>query len=139
MSDPKAMMTTAQFAKKAGVSTSTVSKWIRSGKVEGTKQGGKWMISEDQLKKVTDASSGPAKPKAASAPKPAKTATPPTAKKSDGPCHSVEAFSNLTYLTPFGVERYLKEGKLTGKMNSSGQWEVDASNLERKEIKHLVR
>lgn len=139
MSDPKAMLTTSQFAKKAGVSTSTVSKWIRSGKVEGTKQGGKWMISEDQLEKTTSAPSTPAATKPAAAPKAPKSTVPKAVKRGGGSTHSVEAFSELTYLTPFGVTRYLKEGKLTGIVNSAGKWEVDASNLERKEIQHLIR
>lgn len=139
MSDPKAMLTTSQFAKKAGVSTSTVSKWIRSGKVTGTKQGGKWMISEDQLEKTTSAPSTPAAPKPAAAPKAPKSSAPKAAKKGGGSTHSIEAFSELTYLTPFGVKKYLKEGKLTGSINGAGEWEVDASNLEKKEIQHLIR
>lgn len=130
MSDLK-VISTQEFAKKAGVSASTVSKWIRAGKVEGTKQGGKWMLCEDQLEKVA--------PLSTSSQKTIKSTVDVERKKSNSKGYTTEEFSNITYLTPFGVERYLKEGKLIGNKNASGQWEVDASNIEKKEFKHLIR
>lgn len=138
MSDTKTM-TTQEFAKKAGVSASTVSKWIRSGKVEATKQGGKWMICEDQLEKVASSSASSPKSVPAKTQKPTKSDTKSGNLNSNKKAYSTEEFSEITYLTIFGVERYLKEGRLTGNKNASGQWEVDASNLEKIEIRHLIR
>lgn len=127
---PQNMLTSQQFASQAGISTSTVLKWLRSGKIQGRKQNGKWMISADQLPLQNETAS--------TAPSPAGNDSPAAA----GPkaeCYSVEEFSALTYLTRFGVERFLKEGRLTGKKDGSGQWQVDAANLERDHIKHLRR
>lgn len=45
----------------------------------------------------------------------------------------------MTYLTPFGVERYLKEGRLSGTRSASGQWQVDGVNLDKGDIQRLVR
>lgn len=53
--------------------------------------------------------------------------------------YSIEEFSSMTYLTPFGVERFLKEGRLSGCKDASGQWQVDGSNLDREDIQRLVR
>lgn len=131
------MLTTQQFAQRASVSASTVSKWLRDGKIKGIKEGGKWMISADQLpgqaspEKETAIAAPAAKSKTTAAQKPA------AANPQKG--YSLEQFSQITYLTPYGVERYLKEGRLSGTRDASGKWVVDASNLERSDIKHLVR
>lgn len=127
------MLTTQQFAEKASVSSSTVSKWLRSGKLKGVKEGRKWMISADQLSQIGDAGSPTDKAK-----------QPPTAStgsvKSGGKKgYSIKQFSEITYLTPFGVERFLKDGRLSGVRESSGSWIVDAANLEKSDIKRLVR
>ena len=131
------MFTTQQFAERASVSPSTVSKWLRDGKIKGIKKGGKWMISADQLpvptsvEKESTIAAPAAKNETAAAHKPV------AAKPQNG--YSLEQFSQITYLTPYGVERYLKEGRLKGARDTSGKWVVDASNLERSDIKHLVR
>jgi len=127
------MLTTQQFAEKASVSASTVSKWLRTGKIKGVKEGRKWMISANQLSQVTDSQEPTAKtkPTAAASTAPAKTGN----KKG----YSIEQFSEITYLTPLGVRRYLKEGRLIGTQESAGNWVVDAANLEKSDIKHLVR
>jgi excisionase family DNA binding protein len=138
MTDPKGLMTSQQFAEHAGISTSTVSKWLRSGKVKGVKQGGKWMISADQL-----ANPAPTQPET-------KSAAPAAAKKSSPAinmpkptsalhAYSIEEFSAISYLTTYGVERFLKEGRLTGTKDGSGRWVVDHANVERPEIQRLLR
>jgi excisionase family DNA binding protein len=131
------MFTTQQFAERASVSPSTVSKWLRDGKIKGIKKGGKWMISADQL----PAQTSPEKESTIAAPavesKKAPAQNPADANPQNG--YSLEQFSQITYLTPYGVERYLKEGRLKGARDTSGKWVVDASNLERSDIKHLVR
>jgi len=131
------MFTTQQFAERASVSPSTVSKWLRDGKIKGIKKGGKWMISADQVPVQTS----PEKESTIAAPAAErKTATPQKpAAANPQKGYSLEQFSQITYLTPYGVERYLKEGRLSGARDASGKWVVDASNLEKSDIKHLVR
>ena len=126
------MLTTQQFAEKASVSTSTVSKWLREGKIEGVKEGRKWKISTEQLARITvskETAGGTAQPAASKAP----------AEAGSQKGYSVEQFSEITYLTPFGVERYLREGRLSGTRDASGVWVLDPANLEKSEIKHLIR
>jgi excisionase family DNA binding protein len=138
MTDPKGLMTSQQFAEHAGISPSTVSKWLRSGKVKGVKQGGKWMISADQLVKAvpTQTDIKAATPAAGKKSPPVINAPKPT---SAPRAFSIEEFSAMSYLTPYGVERYLKEGRLTGKKDGSGRWVVDQTNVERTEIQRLLR
>ena len=131
------MLTTQQFAEKASVSASTVSKWLREGKIEGVKQGRKWMISVEQLSKMTATEKPASKTQPAAKASAAAPATRPAGENGKG--YSIDQFSEMTYLTPFGVERYLKEGRLTGSRDSSGAWIIDADNLDREDIKHLVR
>ena len=51
----------------------------------------------------------------------------------------MEEFSRLTFLTPAGVVKYLKQGILSGNQAEDGQWEVGADNLENGRIQHLIR
>jgi excisionase family DNA binding protein len=44
------LLTTREFASRAGIPTSTVTKLIKVGKVRAEKKSGKWMIAADQLK-----------------------------------------------------------------------------------------
>jgi Helix-turn-helix domain len=124
------MLTSQQFASQAGISTSTVLKWLRSGKIQGHKQNGKWMISDDQLPLQNEPALTPPSPAGSNAPAAAGTET---------EHYSVEEFSALTYLTRFGVERFLKEGRLTGARDGSGKWQIDPANLEKDHIQHLRR
>jgi hypothetical protein len=138
MTAPKEMLTSQKFAERAGVSASTVSKWLKSGKVKGVKQSGKWMISTDQLAGPDHAK--PAQVPATPAASKAATATAPAAKPvATGRAYSVEEFSAMTYLTTYGVERFLKEGRLTGHKDENGKWSVDHSNVDLPSIRHLLR
>jgi excisionase family DNA binding protein len=134
MANSNDMLTTQQFAEKASVSASTVSKWLREGKIEGVKKGRKWMISADQLAGLTSSGDQAKSTEPAAA---ASAAAPAKAGPKGG--YTVKQFSEITYLTPFGVELYLKEGRLRGTRESSGEWVVDAANLEKGDIKHLLR
>lgn len=133
------LLSTQTFAKKAGVSAGTVSKWLRSGKIKGMKQSGKWMIDAGELnaiggdqfldpKKQSSGKKAAAKPKAAT----------PKAKFS-GKTFTVEEFNAMTYLTEFGILKWVKQGKLSSTRDESGQLRIDASNLEKASIKHLIR
>ena len=143
------LLTSAEFAKKTGLTTAAVSKLIREGKIKATKKSGKWMIDSDQLKaKAVTADSKPGKPaaqKKAAKPKTAavkdkKSAAP----KADKPAAATKSFSiaefaGMTYLTEKGVAEWLKIGRLTGSQDNQGAWRIDAANLEAPGIKRLVR
>lgn len=68
-------------------------------------------------------------PKEKAAPKPEKAAK----------SFSVAEFANMTYLTENGVMQWLQQGLLKGQQNASGEWQIEASNLEVPNVKRLVR
>jgi len=141
MSGSKDSLTTQQFAMKAGVSASTVSKWIRTEKIKGEKRDGKWLIPAAEISKISTSPSPKDTPgKAAAAPqeKMPSQAPPPTP-KAGNKSYSVKEFSDLTYLTEFGVEKWLREGRLIPATDASDQPRVDASNLDRPTVKRLIR
>ncbi len=148
------LLTTQAFSKKVGVSAATVTKWLNSGKIKGKKEGNKWLIAASELKKTSRAKpkpsnkEAPAKVKSKSAQlkkkTTAKAAKPKAPAIATEPAHgaksfSVQEFSDITYLTAFGVEKWLKEGRLTGGVDASGQKRIDAANLENPIVKRLVR
>jgi hypothetical protein len=141
-------LTTGEFAKKAGIPASSVTKLIRDGKIKAEKKSGKWAIAPDQLKAkaVTD-SSKPRKKVAKPAPKKA-AAKKPAAAKNDKlakgktateKTYTVAEFAAMTYLTEWGVMEWLKRGRLTGQQGVGGEWKIDAANLETSDVKRLVR
>ena len=146
-------LTTGEFASKIGISTSTVSKLIRENKISAEKKSGKWLISPDQLKakairelrksgkkpagKKTEKSTS--KQTASRKPVSAKKEAPATSKKTANKTYTIAEFASLTYLTEFGVQEWLKEGRLTGRQAPGGEWKIEAANLEAPAFKHLVR
>jgi excisionase family DNA binding protein len=141
MSGSNDSLTTQQFARKAGVSASTVSKWIRTEKIKGEKSGGKWLIPAAEISKVSPAPPPKTTPgKAAVTPQENKPSEVPSpTPKAGAKSYSIKEFSDLTYLTEFGVEKWLREGRLIPATDGSGQPRVDASNLDRPSVKRLVR
>ena len=71
------------------------------------------------------------------APAPEKRAAPKPTKAAK--FFTVAEFADMTYLTEFGVMRWLKEGKLKGQQDEKGEWQIDAANLEVPNVKRLVR
>lgn len=139
MSKPNEMLTTRRFAEQAGVTPSTVSKWLRDGKIAGQKQGGTWQVPADQLAVVAAAASA-SESDTAPAPTKSKHPSAPAATTAGGhKDFSVEAFAELTYLTVAGVQRWLKEGRLQGSQDANGNWRVDGNNLVREAFQRLVR
>lgn len=133
MSSSKDFLTTKEFADKAGVSTSTVSKWLRTKKIEGQKKGRKWIIAAAEIAKVTTA-------KAQKSETPSKKTKPKASESAgSGKAYSVKEFSEMTYLTEFGVEKWLKEGRLVRAVDGSGQTMVAASNIDLPGVKRLLR
>ena len=126
------LLTTQQFAQRTGLSASTISNWLRSGKLQGIKQGRKWMIPADQLPAGRTSSKAPAskeQPKATVKPTP----------QANSSSYSIAEFAALTYLTELGVQRWLQEKKLAGFRHTDGEWRVYASNLDNHKVSHLLR
>ena len=146
-------LTTGEFASKAGIPASSATKLIREGKIKAEKKSGKWMISPDQLKAQTvkDLSKPGKKPGGKKAFKPANKKatvqkTAPTkkdksakARTTAGKMFTVTEFAGMTYLTEFGVKEWLKQGRLSGKQDTGGEWKIDSANLEIPGVKRLVR
>ena len=133
-------LTTGEFASKTGISTASVSKLIRDGKISAQKKSGKWMISLDQLKvsavkalskpgKKTGgekAAKSPSNKAAAAKPASAQKKAPAAEKKPADKAYTLAEFASLTYLTEFGVREWLKIGRLTGRQAPGGEWLIDA-------------
>jgi len=142
-------LTSAEFASKAGMTTSSVTKLIRAGKIKAEKKSGKWMISPDQLEakavQGTNKSNQKtaAKKSVSAAGKKAAVNKPAAAQKDElakaGNMYTVAEFAGMTYLTEFGVKEWLMQGRLTGQQAAGGEWQVDAANLEVPDVKRLVR
>jgi len=83
----------------------------------------------------------PKKTKAAAVKKSAapKKAKPAKAKTSTAKTIPLTDFVNMTYLTENGVKEWLKQGRLTGLQADSGEWMIEAANLEVPDIKRLMR
>lgn len=135
MAKPGNLLNAQEFAKNAGVSAATVSKWLRQGTIEGKKINGKWSVSSAELDKVNRSKKN-SKPSTSTARQP-KTKLPeakPAAKS-----FSIQEFCDMTYLTMFGVEKWLKEGRLTKVTDAHGQVRVDALSLENPYVKRMLR
>jgi len=79
------------------------------------------------------------KPAAAKKSVPPKKAKPAAAKTSAAKTISLADFVNMTYLTENGVKEWLKQGRLTGLRAESGEWMIEAANLEVPDVKRLMR
>ena len=134
-------LTTGEFASKAGIPTSSVTKLIRQGKIKAEKKSGKWMILPDQLNEQAVLNSSKPAKKKATLNKPAVTQKDKFAKAKTiaGKMYTVAEFAGLTYLTEFGVQEWLKQGRLSGQQAAGGEWKIDAANLELPGVKRLVR
>jgi predicted site-specific integrase-resolvase len=130
------LLTTREFAQKAGVSAGTVSKWLRQGTIEGKKINAKWSISDAELVKVTQTPGSLPAPSEHPIPK-ADAPSPNTA--TENRSYSIQEFSEMTYLTPYGVEKWVKEGRLKNTVDAAGQLRIDGSNLDRPDIMRLLR
>jgi predicted site-specific integrase-resolvase len=139
MPQAEKLLSTQAFAKKAGVSAGTVSKWLRSGKIKGTKQSGRWMIDAGELDSVGGTKSFDPKEKSAAKKAAAKPKAAARKAKLYGKTFSVEEFCTMTYLTEYGILKWVKQGKLSSTRDESGQLRIDASNLENASIRHLIR
>ena len=136
MPEPRKLFTAQEFADKAGVSSGTVSKWLRNGIINGQKKSGKWSIDAAELAKVTDKGG---KSSTAAKAGPSSSKPQPQINVRSAKSYSIQEFSEMTYLTEFGVRKWLKEGRLEKALDSQGNVRVDGANLEKPHVKRLVR
>jgi predicted site-specific integrase-resolvase len=137
-------LTTREFASRARITTSIVTKMIREGRIQAEKKSGKWRIAPNQLKSIPATSRQPGKPAAGTPPSSEKPASPKRQKSSQeqrsaAKHYRISEFAALTYLTEKGVVNWLKQGRLAGHKDQLGSWQVDAANLEKPDVKRLVR
>jgi predicted site-specific integrase-resolvase len=153
MAKKSELLTSSEFASKAGIPVSTVSKLIRAEKIKAVKKSGKWMISPSEIKvialKEASKSRKPTAKKRTSNPIRKKGSV--QAEKSPVPAperekqvsvrktYTVAEFAEVTYLTEYGVAEWLKNGLLSGQRDAKGDWQIDAANLEVPNVKRLVR
>jgi len=103
------------------------------------------MATKSQLKKGKSApkkkppKSAPKKAAVAKKPGPSKKTKPAKATASAAKAYSLAEFVNMTYLTENGVKAWLKQGRLSGRQNKTGEWMIDAANLDASDVKRLVR
>jgi len=133
MTENETTLTTAEYSKKTGLATSTVARMLRQGKLRGEKRGGKWAIFTSEIE---NSGVDNKQPNVQPPTGPSSVSNPPA---SSSKTYDIETFCRLTYLTENGVRQWLKDGRLTGSIDSDGNVKVDASNLERSDFKRLVR
>jgi excisionase family DNA binding protein len=130
-------LTTNEYSKISGLSASTISKMLRKGKLRGQKVGGKWAIDASEAQQIQFGAEQTNK-QGQETPKPVyKEATPP--KTANNKTYDLETFTRMTYLTEQGVRQWIKTGRLSGSVDDNGNLLVDADNLDRPEIRHLIR
>ena len=145
MAQKEQVLTTKEFASRTGISTSSVTRLIKDGKLKAEKKSGKWLIDPGQLNaKAVKALNRPAKPAAAKKAAAKKPAPPKKdkalqKKQAGAKTYTLAEFVAMTYLTEFGVKEWLKQGRLTGRQGAGGQWEIDAANLDLPDVKRLIR
>jgi predicted site-specific integrase-resolvase len=130
-------LSTKEFATRTGLAVATITKMLRKGQIKGKKRSGRWMIAEDQLNIKAVVDIGRQSSSSKNRYTPPKTAFVKTASSIKD--YTVGEFSQITYLTEFGVKVWLKLGKIKGYQDEKGQWRVDADSLNMPNIRHLVR
>jgi predicted site-specific integrase-resolvase len=132
----ESQLTTKEFSHRCGKPVATVQKWLRSGKLKGTKIGSRWYIAPSELTRLSTSESTSAAPTTAATPRSSEAKAPI---RSPGSTYTVEEFSALTYLTQTGVRRWLRNGRLVGERARDGSWMVKAESLELPHLRHLIR
>jgi hypothetical protein len=134
MTDDAKTLSSGEFSKITGLTVSTVTKLLRQGKLRGEKRSGKWAIyASERHNPVLGTNKTPAQPAIQFDDPPANIST-----VSAG-AYDVETFARMTYLTEKGVRQWLRNGRLSGRSGADGKDLVDAANLDRPELRHLIR
>jgi len=137
MTDAGKTLTTREYSQISGIAVSTITQMLRKGTLRGKKINGKWAIDASEGQKI-NATDGNTKKKAEKKADPHAEQT-PSLKPSGGKAYDVETFVRMTYLTEKGVRQWLKIGRLSGAVDASGNAMVDADNLQRPALRHLIR
>ena len=133
MAENEKTLTTAEFSKMSGISVSTITQMLRRDKIRGEKRSGKWAIFESELQHPAVACQKKSGKLSASLEPRLKTQV------DAANAYDVETFVQMTYLTEKGVRQWLKTGRLYGRTGADGKVWVDAANLDRPELQHLIR
>ena len=162
MAQESSSLSTREFSKLTGIAVSTVNRLLREGKIKGVKSAGKWKIDKSEktakaiqaILKPSLKGTAPGKIDGMTAKKDKSQGSEvPTGRFSaaagtnashgtsaDGAqTYSVSEFSNLTYLTDYGVLEFLKKGRLQGFRDEKGQWRLGTDNLQNPSMRHLIR
>lgn len=137
MTENEMTLTTVEYSELTGMSIATITQLLRQGKLHGEKRCGKWAIYHSARQEMNQATSCASNP-----PNGTTGATfdnPPPAMAKAEKSYDVKTFAQLTYLTENGVQQWLKIGRLSGSTDAGGQVLVDAANLDRPELQHLLR
>lgn len=137
MTDAGKTLTTSEYSKISGIAVSTLAQMLRHGKLRGEKRNGKWAIDASEGQKI-QTTAGKTNKDADIIAEPTVDQT-PSVKPSGSKVVDVATFVRMTYLTERGVLQWLKSGRLSGTVDDGGNTLVDADNLERPEIRHLIR
>jgi hypothetical protein len=133
MTEKDKTLTTGEFSQMTGISVSTITQMLRLDKIRGEKRSGKWAIYESELQNTAVVSKKDGGELSAGPGSLFNTQT--DAKKA----YDVETFVKMTYLTEKGVRQWVKTGRISGSTDADGKVLVDAANLDRPELKHLIR
>lgn len=133
MTENAKTLTTGEFSEITGMAVSTLTRMLRQGRIRGEKRGGKWAIYESELHNATVAAQ---KKGADSSSEFGPIFEAPVI---SGKTYDIATFSQMTYLTEKGVRQWLASGRLSGQLDPGGKGVVDASNLERADLRHLIR
>ena len=135
MADTNKTLSSAEFSKMTGIAVSTINKMLRQGDLRGEKRSGKWAIFQEELNSAAITQRN--QPTQTSTAAAAKSNTPRSS--SGGKRYDVASFARMTYLTENGVRQWLKTGRLSGGTGAYGKPFVDATNLDRADLQHLIR
>ena len=130
-------LSTNEYSKISGLSVSTITKMLRKGELQGQKIGGKWAIDASEAQQIK-ADGDQTNNRKQDCVNPATKQTAAT-KPSDNETFDIDTFTRMTYLTEQGVRQWVKDGRLSGSVDDSGNLLVDADNLNRPELRHLIR
>jgi hypothetical protein len=132
------LLTTKEFSERSGKPMATVQKWLRTGKLNGTKIGNRWYIAPSELSRPA-ADGGASAPTARQDTTAPQKAVPEVGNTQAARRYTVTEFSALTYLTETGVRRWLQSGRLIGERASDGSWTVNGESLDLPHLRHLIR
>ena len=163
----KETMTTAEFARAAGIPAATVTRLIREGKLRARKEGKAWKIPVSQIdapalrrlggpepgkraggrkpapqrRRPVEQAPAAAAPAAAASPsaEAPEAVAPAAAPPTAKSAYSVGEFAAMTCLTEQGIREWLRIGRLRGVCTPEGEWRVLEDNLSVPDIRRLLR